>query len=189
LKNYDWTLIDASKKNDITQHLAAEAISYSILHGDITLANKLLESVKNQPKIAKQLIVYMESWGNLQHKPVQNAFGYLKKRDKSCWDAEIKTGLESNPWFKAFAPKAPRNESTVVDADKEIRRLVERLLNVKTDSKKVLLHEALLTKVQDLILDYGRSDEKAKDDVRANTLFDKSTTRTTTRASIYAKGS
>jgi hypothetical protein len=177
------------EKNDITQHLAAEAISYSILHGDITFANKLLESVQNQPKIAKQLIAYMESWGNLQHQPVQNAFEYLKKRDKSCWDAEIKTSLESNPWFEAFAPKAPRHESTVVDADKEIRRLVEHLLKVKTDGKKVLLHETLLSKVQDLILAYGRSDEKAKDDARAKALFDKSTARTTIRASIYAKGS
>ena len=53
-----------------------------------------------------------------------------------------------------------------------------------------LQHNPLTLDVgQDLILAYGRSDEKAKDDARAKALFDKSTARTTIRASIYAKGS
>jgi hypothetical protein len=189
LKNYDWTLVEASKKNALTQHFAAEAIRYSILHGDITYANKLLESVKSQPKIAKQLIFYMESWGNLQYNPEKNAFGYLKKRDKSCWDDDFEKSLAANQWFEAHPPKAPRNESTVVDVDKEIRQLVDRLDKIRTEGKKVLLHVHLLKEVQNLMLTYGRSDEKAKDDVRAKTLFDKSTTRTTTRATLYAKGS
>lgn len=105
------------------------------------------------------------------------------KRDKLVSD-DYESACKSPYW--EMGQKIKR-KSNVYDADKEFRKVVERLRKVEEDPEKVLLHSVLVSKVKELIYAYGRSDECTQEEKRGRTLFDQSTTMSTMRASKHAK--
>ena len=185
MKKISWPLIDRIKKDGLIQHFTIEAIRASVLHGDINNANYLVTSTGISVKKCKLLINYFEKWGNLKFNPRKNSLGYFKNHDKENWENLCKEILAADPFF--HEPKVNDLEP-IVDADAEFRRVVERLNKVKNDPNRVLLHSVLLDKVNEAILGYGRSDEKEQGDRKGAALFDRSTTKTTLRATKYAKG-
>jgi len=185
LKKISWPLIDRIKKDGLIQHFAIDAIKASVLHGDINNANYLLISTGISVKKSKLLINYFEKWGNLKFNHRKNSLGYFKNHDKENWEDLCKEILAADPFF--HEPKGNDLEP-IVDVDAELRRVVERLNKVKNDPNRVLLNSVLLDKVNEAILRYGRSDEKEQGNRQGAALFDRSTARTTLRASKYAKG-
>ncbi len=110
-----------------------------------------------------------------------------KKHKEVIWSGEYETQVVSDSWTNYLKPTEEAN-SVVVDADKEFRKVLDRLKRIAADPTKTVLHSILVSKIQEVLYAYGRSDEWEREDKHTRTLFDRSVARKTTSATKYAKG-
>jgi hypothetical protein len=183
-------LLPKERKESMLQDSLVLAIRQSF-HGNSDPANhllKILPRVTSKRGSKEVIINYFEKWGSLIFDEAQGILKITKKRNSVAWTSEYESEVKANPWAKLIG--APAKETkTVYDADKEFRIVVARLQKVTEDSTKTLLHAFLVTKVQELLFAYGRTEDWVQEDKKRRTLFDQSTQRITTRASKFAKGS
>lgn len=168
---------------------ALQAIRQSVCHGNVTAANQLLKilpSITRSTNAKRALIEYLEKWGRLHFYHSRGEFGYAKKRDEVSWTDEYEAQVMADSWSVYVKPSDNAN-SQVVDADKEFRKVLDRLKRIASDPARTVLHSALMSKVQEVLYAYGRSDEWTREEQRGRTLFDQSVARKTTRASKFAK--
>ena len=176
-------------QNAIIQGAAVGAIRHYLSHGDATLANELVNKVaplSKQIGARNSLIMYFEKWARLRYDAKRQMLIHVKGSERPEWNSPLESELTGNPWYESSAPSTP---PSIVDADKELRKVVDRLLKVAQDPDRVLLHSTLLTKVQALIYTYGRTTEWANEDKEGRTLFDQSVKQSTMRASKFSKSS
>ena len=176
-------------QNIVIQGAAMGAIRHYLSHGDPTLANELVDKVapvSKQIGARNSLIMYFERWARIRYDTKRQMLIRVKGSERPEWNGPLEAELAANPWYESSTPSAP--PPSIVDADKELRKVVDRLLKVAQDPDRVLLHSTLLTKVQELIYTYGRTTEWANEDKKGRTLFDQSVKQSTLRASKYSKG-
>ena len=164
------------------------AVGQSIQHSNADAARALircLPSVNKKSGARDCLVKYFEDWGNLYYSSAKGAMRYTKRLKPEVWTPEYENQLMALAWDAQLEDVKPKN--TLLDADKEIRALVTRLRKFADDPDRMLLHSALLTKVEEVLYAYGRSDAKAEEDKRGRTLFDASTKMSTMRAGKYAR--
>jgi hypothetical protein len=182
--------ISKERRESMFQDSAVYAIRQSVCHGDTTAANqllKLLPLVSRSANAKQALIEYLEKWGRLYFDHSRGEFGYTKKHNEVTWSDEYEAQAMSDSWTSYIKP-SERLTSVVVDADKEFRKVLDRLKRISSDPTKTVLHSMLVSKVQEVLYAYGRSDEWTREERRGGTLFDQSVARKTTRASKFAKG-
>ena len=175
-----------NKKSPLNDDLI-HAIKTSIKDGNASPANQLLKQLSTYTKrhgAKEALIKYLEKWGRLCYKSEADSFDIFKRTNPK-WSDDYEAQVKAHPWTNLIQE---RQQKTVVDADKEFRKLYGRLERQSQDPSKTILHAQLIAKVRDVILTYGRSDEFEREMKRGRTLYDKSTAATTIRASKYAKG-
>lgn len=110
---------------------------------------------------------------------------HTKRLKPEVWTPEYESHLMALAWDALLEDTKPK--SPLLDADKEIRALITRLRKVADDPDRVLLHSLLVSKVEEVLYAYGRSDAKVEEDKRSRTLFDASTKMSTMRAGKYAR--
>lgn len=179
-------LLPREKKHSLFHESVILAVRRSICDGNSEPANrllKLLPLVTKKSGAKEALIRHFETWGKLHF---SKALGTLKySKIARTWTCEYEAQVTASSWEDSI--EAARGPS-VFDADKEFRKVLERLKRVSEDSEKTILHASLLTKVQEVLYAYGRTDEWTREVQQGRTLFDQSVKRATTRASKYAKG-
>jgi hypothetical protein len=166
------------------------SIGLSIAHGNIDTAKsvfKILPYISKKQGAKEALIDFFESWGNLHHDKAHDELRYNKQLKPDIWTPEYEANLHRLNWADAIDnSKSPQ---TVYDADEEFRKVIRRLKRVADDPIKSLLHAILLTKIEEVVYAYGRTDAKLEEEKRGRTLFDSSTQMSTLRAGKFAKGS
>jgi len=183
----DIALLPREKKHSLFHESVIVAVRRSICDGNSEPANrllKLLPLVTKKSGAKEALIRHFETWGKFHfHK----SLGVLKhsKNITRTWTSEYEAQVIASSWEDLIeATPGP----SVFDADKEFRKVLERLKRVSKDSAKTILHASLLIKVQEVLYAYGRTEEWTREEQQGRTLFDQSVKRATTRASKYAKG-
>lgn len=183
------SVLSRGHKEFLFQESAVLAIHQSF-RGNSNQANfllKLIPLVKMKLGAKKALIEYFERWGNLYFNESLGTLKISKKYNASAWTNEYESEVSANPWTKLIEATT-RHPTTVYDADKEFRKVVERLRKISEDPTKTLLHPILVSKAQEFLYAYGRTEEWTREDSKGRTLFDQSTMRSTMRASKFAKG-
>jgi hypothetical protein len=179
-------LLLREKKYSLFQESIILAIRRSISDGNSEPANrllKLLPLVTKKSGAKEALIRHFETWGNLYFNKTLGTFKHSKIA--RSWTGEYEAQVIASSWEDSIEAAAG---PSVFDADKEFRKVLERLKRVSEDPAKTILHASLLTKVQEVLYAYGRTDEWIREEQQGRTLFDQSVKRATTRASKYAKG-
>ncbi len=159
--------------------------------GNPNTAVRLLELVSSISKMAgvrRPLIQFFEKWGKLRFDKARGTVRYSRNHNVGAWtdeyEAQIKTDRSIHPKNKETQPI-----NSVWDADQEFRKVVSRLRQASQDPDRIILHSVLLSKVEEVLFAYGRTDEWVREDRKGRTLFDQSVQMTTTRATKFAKGS
>lgn len=182
--------IPKERRESMFQESAVYAVRQSVCSGDITAANQLLKSlplVTRNANAKQALIEYLEKWGRLYFAHSGDGFGYSKQHNQVTWSDDYESQVRSDSWTSYIKPPE-RPESVVLDADKEFRKVLGRLKRASSDPTKMVLHSVLVSKVQEVLYAYGRSDECTREEQRGRTLFDQSVARKTVRPSKFAKG-
>ena len=130
--------------------------------------------------------MYFERWARLRYDAKRQMLLHVKGSERPEWTSQLEAELGANPWYESSKPSSP---PSIVDADKELRKVIDRLLKASQDPNRVLLHSPLLKKAQELIYAYGRTTEWANEEKAGRTLFDQSVKQSTMRASKFSKGS
>lgn len=190
MTEWEISLLAKEQKEFIFQESVVLAIRQSF-HGNSDPANyllKLLPLVTRKHGSKKALIEYFERWGSLISNPTLGALKYSKKRNSVAWTSEYESEVKANHWTKLIGATATET-ATVYDADKEFRKVLDRLKKIAADPTKTLCHDVLVSKVQDVLYAYGGTEDWVQEDKKQRTLFDRSTQGTTIRAGKFAKGS
>lgn len=179
-------LLPREKKRALFQESVILAIRRSICDGNSGPANlllKLLPLVTKKSGAKEALIRHFETWGKLYFNKTHGTLNHSKIA--RTWTSEYEAQVKASSWEDSIeAAPGP----SVFDADKEFRKVLERLKRVSEDPDKTILHASLLTKIQEVLYAYGRTDEWTREVQQGRTLFDQSVKRATTRATKYAKG-
>lgn len=153
------------------------------LTGNPNTAVRLLELVSSISKMAgvrRPLIQFFEKWGKLRFDKARGTVRYSRNHNVGAWtdeyEAQIKTDRSIDPKNKETQPI-----NSVWDADQEFRKVVSRLRQASQDPYRIILHSVLLSKVEEVLFAYGRTDEWVREDRKGRTLFDQSVQMTTTR--------
>lgn len=115
----------ATLTNDI-QKAAVTAIGYSIMHGDITIGQKLVAAVKPLKSVrTNSLVAYMEQHGNFQWDKDAKDLVYRKNEEAITDPVELVKVLAELPWTDAVPEK---EIESVVDVDAKLAKFVKSLL-------------------------------------------------------------
>lgn len=176
--------LTSSQRLDRIKGAAVDAVQHSIVHSNVSTANDLLSHIylfTPRPDAKVSLVAYLEKWGNMGSSKQTDDLKFHRKWPASHWTEEYKGLVADDDWTEVN-PKARKRG--VRDVDAELRKLVENLTKVEG---QYLVHRELLAKVKEAIYAYGRSDPFEKEQARGQTLFNKSISMKTMRATIYAK--
>lgn len=176
-------------KDNLFQGLIVDAIQTSIISRNTGPANELLMALPrfNKNESADEaLIKYFETWGRLCYS--EGKLKYARHLEDRVWTDEYKAKVTKLPWTALIA-KSTKPSNAVINAEKEFRVVLDRLLRASEDSSKTIIHSLLVGKMQEALNSYGRSDEWMEQDKKYRTIFDQSVKTSTVSASKYAKGS
>jgi hypothetical protein len=181
--------LDSKAADELIQEAAYDAIEQSILHRNTTSANQLLGAL---PRLMPRrrnarpcLAAYLERWGNLVYREATRGFEFRDLHDRGSWTENYKASIRNSIWTKMLT-NDDANDPVVRDAAKEFRKLIDSL---RKHDQSFIGHRQLLEKFENVLSEYGRTDEWARESKRVMNLFDESTRRKTMRATKYAKGS
>jgi len=181
LSSIELRAIPSAKRFAMVQIEAVKAIKLSIRDGNTTPANLL---VKILPKITikkgakNALIKYFEKWGNLRYSETEGTLSLERTHPTATWTEAYEAELNRSHWDVLLEECAP-SKSPYVDAEKEIRKVIERLERVNEDPEQQLVHPLLVTKIRSLLWTYGASETYDLEEKRGRTLFDIATARST----------
>jgi hypothetical protein len=166
------------------------AVRRSICDGNSEPANRLLQLlpfITRKPGAKDALIEYFQTWGKLYFDTSAGVLKYAKKHNSRVWSDEYEIEVRASRWTDLIGASA-RQTKPILDADKEFRKVLDRLRRASEDPTKTIFHASLLAKVQEVLYAYGRTDEWTREENRSRTLFDQSVRMSTTRATKFAKG-
>lgn len=181
------------KRISLFRNALVNAIHQSIVHNNVSVAQPLINLVPvvfGQSLNKDALLEFLIHWGNFRYVRELDQLRLNKKFKPDHWTAEFENRVkiaELKP-SKSTKSELKTAKTVVVDAEKEFRTTLERLLRAADDPEKTVSHRVLLKKVQEVIYSYGRSDDWEAENKRIHTLFDSSTRRSTIRATKYSKG-
>jgi hypothetical protein len=184
------SLLPKAKRDEMFRDAIVYSIGLSIVHRDITTARlvyKTLPYINKKPAAKDALVKFFESWGNIHHNNAHDELRFNKRYAPEAWTAEHEAHLKKLNWADEIDES--QSKKMVYDADEEFRAVLRRLKKAADDPDKTVLHAVLLTKIEEVIYAYGRTDQKLEEEKRGRTLFDKSIQMNTLRAGKFAKGS
>lgn len=133
------------------QKIAATAIGYANIHGDITVAQNIFENIKDNKGIRlNSFVKYLERHGQLAYDKESKNFVY-HKRDDVCKDVmELFLTLSDNPWYEAVKQEPVGSMYDVADM---VTKLVERCEKLAKNERNTLENAQLLDTLKLLVQD------------------------------------
>ena len=167
---------------------AVRAVEYSVRHGDIGFANRLLVNFPANARKRSAVIGFCEKWGQLVYLKEEGAFAHRKRDPKLEWTDAYRDKVKSSDW-KDFMPPAQSTEKSWLDLDEELQALLSRARKFAADpGNKVVFHQGLLKRLDNLSAEYRiKEGLEYENEAKRRTLFDQSVKNQTMRASPYAK--
>ncbi len=119
----------ASLQRDI-QKIAATAIGYANVHGDVTVAQNIIEHIRDKKGIRlNSLVKYIETHAKLAWDKEAKNFVYHKRDDVICDPLELFMVLSENKWYEAIKQEVPQSVYDVQEMLKAFIEKCERLAN------------------------------------------------------------
>ncbi len=130
-------LLPREKKHSLFHESVILAVRRSICDGNSETANRLLRLLPlatKKPGAKEALIRHFETWGKLYFNKTLGALKYSKNVARS-WTNEYEAQVIVSSWEDSIeAAPGP----SVFDADKEFRKVLERLKRVSEDPAKTI---------------------------------------------------
>lgn len=128
------------------QVAATQVVAHTLKHGDITVANQLLDAVPKH--LRASLVAFLEAYGPYAYMKADKQFAYFKA-NKACKDFIGKDitqeYVDALPrWESMVKPAEPRS---VYDVSEEFDRLITRLRKTAAVSTNTMKHKPLLDKM------------------------------------------
>ena len=134
MKLFEKTAINSALKNitrSVTvtrqrvQQIAEQAIAYSIIHGDISVGNNLLEAVGVNKSLRKDsLVAYLEKYGNFVWMKSDKKFAFFASHDKGAITPEHEAAFLAVRWDEA---KREAEITSVYDMEEAVRKFIDKL--------------------------------------------------------------
>lgn len=139
----------ASLTKDI-QSAAVAAIGYSVVHGDITFGNRLLDALGTWTR-KDALVAFFEKYGNFAWMKQDKKLAFFKAVELMS-EAEFESFAETLPQWDT-AKRAPQVISKY-DVAAEFDKFLKRMEKLREDSTIELRHKALLDALEDTTSKY-----------------------------------
>ena len=136
--------------NKDIQKLAATAIGYANIHGDVTVAQGIYESlVANKGLRINSFVAYLEKHGKLEYSKDAKNFIHRKRDDVITDVIELFLHLAENPWYKAIKEKDP---VSMYDLSAKIAALVKQAESMAQQESVRVAHFELLEPLRALVV-------------------------------------
>lgn len=133
------------------QKIAATAIGYANIHGDITVAQEIFENIKDNKGIRiNSFVKYLERHGQLAYDKESKNFVYHKRTDVVTDVMELFLTLSDNPWYEAVKQEPVGSMYDVADM---VTKLVERCEKLAKNERNTLENAQLLDTLKLLVQD------------------------------------
>jgi hypothetical protein len=136
--------------NKDIQKLAAAAIGYANVHGDVTVAQGIYESIANNKGLRiKSFVAYLEKHGKLEYSKDAKNFIHRKRDDVITDVMELFLHLAENPWYEAIKEKDP---VSMYDLSAKIAALVKQAESMAQQESVTVAHFELLEPLRALVV-------------------------------------
>ena len=136
--------------NKDIQKLAATAIGYANVHGDVTVAQGIYESIANNKGLRiKSFVAYLEKHGKLEYSKDAKNFIHRKRDDVITDVMELFLHLAENPWYEAIKEKDP---VSMYDLSVKIAALVKQAESMAQQESVTVAHFELLEPLRALVV-------------------------------------
>lgn len=136
--------------NKDIQKLAAAAIGYANVHGDVTVAQGIYESIANNKGLRiKSFVAYLEKHGKLEYSKDAKNFIHRKRDDVITDVMELFLHLAENPWYEAIKGKDP---VSMYDLSAKIAALVKQAESMAQQESVTVAHFELLEPLRALVV-------------------------------------
>ena len=136
--------------NKDIQKLAATAIGYANIHGDVTVAQGIYSVLSvNKGLRVKSFVAYMETHGKLEYSKEAKNFIYRKRDDVITDVLELFLHLADNPWFEAIKESEPVSK---YDLSAKIAALVKSAEAAAQQDSVIFSHLELLEPLRALVV-------------------------------------
>jgi cytidylate kinase len=136
--------------NKDIQKLAAAAIGYANVHGDVTVAQGIYESIANNKGLRiKSFVAYLEKHGKLEYSKDAKNFIHRKRDDVITDVMELFLHLAENPWYEAIKEKDP---VSMYDLSVKIAALVKQAESMAQQESVTVAHFELLEPLRALVV-------------------------------------
>lgn len=126
----------ANLQRDI-QKIAATAIGYANVHGDVTVAQNIMDNIRDKKGIRlNSLVKYIETHAQLAWDKESKNFVYHKREDVITDPLELFMILSENKWYEAIKQEVPQSVYDVQEMLKNFIEKCERLANKGTNTVK-----------------------------------------------------
>jgi hypothetical protein len=131
------------------QKLAVSAIGYANVHGDVTVAQGIYETLSaNKGLRLNSFVAYLEKFGKLEYDKTVKNFIYRKRDDVETDPMELFVSLAELPWYEAI--KAP-NPVSMYDLAVKIEALVKQCEKFAQQESVTIAHMELLEPLRALV--------------------------------------
>jgi hypothetical protein len=136
--------------NKDIQKLAATAIGYANIHGDVTIAQGIYDVLSaNKGLRLKSFVSYLETHGKLEYSKEVKNFIYRKRDDVITDVLELFLELADNPWFDAIKEPEPVSQ---YDLSAKIASLVKQCERMAEQESVSISHLELLEPLRNLVV-------------------------------------
>ena len=136
--------------NKDIQKLAATAIGYANIHGDVTVAQGIYSVLSvNKGIRVKSFVAYLETHGKLEYAKEAKNFIYRKRDDVITDVLELFLHLADNKWFEAIKESEPVSK---YDLSAKIALLVKQAEAAAQQESVTFSHLELLEPLRALVV-------------------------------------
>jgi len=141
-----------AKLQQTLQELAVQAIGYSVVHGDVTIANKLLENLVSGMR-KDSMVAFLETYGNFAWMKSEKKLAFysaiapMTAKDFALWAEETIT----IKWHEAKRAPEP---TSIYDVGAEFDKFLKRMEKLRGDATIELRHKALLDTLEETAAKY-----------------------------------
>lgn len=124
------------------QKIAATAIGYANVHGDVTVAQNIVDNIRDNKGLRLNSFVrYLENYGQLAWDKETKNFVYRKRDDVLRDPMELFLTLAEHPWYEAIKSEQPQS---IYDVQEMVKALITKVEKLAKSERNTIEHLDLL---------------------------------------------